>query len=544
MSTAAAPVHTPQPTIALAALSPFKLNPRKNITADSLKTLAESIKLQGVIQPILARPNGGPGKFEIVAGERRWRAAKLAGLTEIPANVRVLTDAQALELAVVENNQREDLHPLEEAEGYEALLKCKHEDGRPYTVEDIVSKISRSKSYVYQKLKLCELTEEARKAFYAGKLDFSKAVMVARIPSADLQKQALKEITDPHFYGAPMTARQAADHLQRKYMLQLDRAPFAVKDAALVPAAGACTTCPKRSGNSPELFADVKSGDVCTDPDCFESKRNAQIIVIAKQAKDKGMEVITGKDARRIAPHGTGNDLKGGYAALDRQIPAGNSWKLLRHVLGKDVPKVTLLQDADTGKLVEVVKSADIAPILKAKLPKSVRPSSSASADSYTRRERVRQDKAKAERELRRRLYFAGRDHVAAKGLGIEDVRLLVKNTWERLWHDNKRVIAPWWIAEEAKNASRIEALTKRIASMGGEDLMRLLVDCSIVYELNNVDGHGSTAASTSVEAFARRHGVDTAKIKREISTQAREKAAAKKAKGKSTKRAPARKKK
>jgi ParB/RepB/Spo0J family partition protein len=111
--------------------------------------------------------------------------------------VRELSDAQALELQIIENNQREDLHPLEEAEGYEALLKCAHEDGRKYTVDDIVAKIARSRSYVYQKLKLCELCDEARKAFYAGTIDFSRAILLARIAGVDLQRKALKEITAP-----------------------------------------------------------------------------------------------------------------------------------------------------------------------------------------------------------------------------------------------------------------------------------------------------------------------------------------------------------
>jgi ParB/RepB/Spo0J family partition protein len=531
-TTTAAPVHAQQMRIALTALSPFKLNPRKHFGEAALNGLAASIKAQGVVQPILVRPNGGTGKYEIVVGERRWRASKLAGLTDIPANVRELTDAQALEVAVIENNQREDLHPLEEAEGYEALLKCKHEDGKPYTVDDIVAKIGRSRSYVYQKLKLCDLIEEGRKAFYAGKLDFSKAILLARIHGDELQKKALKEVTQG-WGGEAMTARQAADHLQRNYMLALERAPFPIKDANLVAKAGACSECPKRTGNAPELFSDVKSGDVCTDPACFESKREAQILIVASQAKAKGLEVITGKDARRIAPHGTSSELKG-YAALDRDVHTGDGgWKKLRAILGKDVPKVALLQDADTGTLVEVVKSVDVAPLLKAKLPKSTR-SSGGSADSYAKKQREQEQRHKTERELRRRMYFAGRDHLAKKGLAVEDVRLLVANTWERLWHEHKKAVAPWWIEADdsrGKKVDRIEALTKKVATMGGEDLIRLLVDCSMVYEIQDVNGHGGGARAANVEAFARRHGVDTAAIKRQASSEQRVKAAAKKAK-------------
>jgi ParB/RepB/Spo0J family partition protein len=178
---AASPHHVLQPTVLVSALTAFKLNPRKHFDAKAMQELTDSVKAQGVVQAIVVRPNGKPGTYEIVAGERRWRAAKAAGLAEIPATIRELTDAQALELAVIENNQRENLHPLEEAEGYEALLKQKHANLSKYTVEDLMAKIGRSKSYVYQRLKLLDLCEEARKAYYAGKLDYSKAVLIARI---------------------------------------------------------------------------------------------------------------------------------------------------------------------------------------------------------------------------------------------------------------------------------------------------------------------------------------------------------------------------
>jgi ParB/RepB/Spo0J family partition protein len=200
-----------QPTVLVSALTAFKLNPRKHFDAKAMQELTDSVKAQGVVQAIVVRPNGKPGTYEIVAGERRWRAAKAAGLAEIPATIRELTDAQALELAVIENNQRENLHPLEEAEGYEALLKQKHANLSKYTVEDLMAKIGRSKSYVYQRLKLLDLCEEARKAYYAGKLDYSKAVLIARIAGVELQRKALKEISEGHYAGAePMSFRSGA----------------------------------------------------------------------------------------------------------------------------------------------------------------------------------------------------------------------------------------------------------------------------------------------------------------------------------------------
>jgi ParB/RepB/Spo0J family partition protein len=435
---AASQHHVLQPTVLVSALTAFKLNPRKHFDAKAMQELTDSVKAQGVVQAIVVRPNGKPGTYEIVAGERRWRAAKAAGLAEIPATIRELTDAQALELAVIENNQRENLHPLEEAEGYEALLKQKHANLSKYTVEDLMAKIGRSKSYVYQRLKLLDLCEEARKAYYAGKLDYSKAVLIARIAGSELQRQALKEISEGHYIGAgPMSFREAQQHVQRSYMLSLERAPFPIKDANLVAAAGSCDKCPKRTGNTPELFEDVKSGDVCTDPGCFGKKRDAHTAALAAVAKAAGREVITGKDAKKVAPHGVGNELKG-YRSLDEQIWTGNKHETLRKLMGKDLPgKPALLEDPANGTLVEVVKAADAAAVLKTKAP-----SSNPRADTFSAQQRAREAKQRAARELRMQIYLATRDKVAKAGLGLEDVRLVAAEYWERLWHDSKAVIA------------------------------------------------------------------------------------------------------
>ena len=132
-----------------------KTNPRKIFDDAALADLAASIKKHGVAQPILLRPthvDAGITFFEVVAGERRFRASKLAGKTTVPAIVRNLSDAEALEIQVIENLQRQDLHPLEEAEGFEVLMR---ENG--YTADVMAEKTGKSKAYIYASLKLCAL---------------------------------------------------------------------------------------------------------------------------------------------------------------------------------------------------------------------------------------------------------------------------------------------------------------------------------------------------------------------------------------------------
>jgi len=116
--------------------------------------------------------------YELVAGERRYRACKLAGLNTIPAMIRSLTDDQVLEIQIIENLQRDDLTELEEAEGYDALMTHSN-----FTVDQVGEKIGKSRSYVYGRLKLLELTEDSKQAMRVGTLDASRALLIARIPT-------------------------------------------------------------------------------------------------------------------------------------------------------------------------------------------------------------------------------------------------------------------------------------------------------------------------------------------------------------------------
>lgn len=280
--------------IPLASIVPSQTNPRKRFDDTDLADLAASIKQLGVCQPILVRPLPTSAEYidavEIVAGERRYRASKLAGLESIPAICRQMTDAEVLEVQVVENLQRRDVHPIEEAEGYDKLMKL-----HGYMVDQLADKVGKSRAYIYARLKLCALVQPARDAFFEDKLTASTALLIARIPAAELQESATKEITTGNG-GEPMSYRRAVEHIQARYMLNLSTAPFSISDAKLVAGAGSCRACPKRTGNQPELFSDVTLADVCTDPDCFATKRIAHGQKAIAQAKKKGIPVFDSVD--------------------------------------------------------------------------------------------------------------------------------------------------------------------------------------------------------------------------------------------------------
>lgn len=183
--------------IRLAEIAPSPTNPRKTFDPEKLQELARSIAEKGLIQPILVRPhqNGGGVKYEIVAGERRFRACGLANIETIACTVRELDDVQVLELQTIENLQRDDLHPLEEAEGYAALMK---QGG--YDVAGIAARIGKSGKYVYDRIKLLELIPLAQKIFLAGEITAGHAILLARLSPADQERTIGMEDGDTSYF--------------------------------------------------------------------------------------------------------------------------------------------------------------------------------------------------------------------------------------------------------------------------------------------------------------------------------------------------------
>ena len=163
--------------LAVDVLQPGRYQPRERIDPETLAELAESIKSQGVMQPILARPIGA-GRYEIVAGERRWRAARMAGLVTVPALVREVPDRQALASALIENIQREDLNPLEEATGVKRLIE---EFGMTHA--DAAAVLGRSRAAITNTLRLLELAPPVQELMREGKLDMGHARALLALPA-------------------------------------------------------------------------------------------------------------------------------------------------------------------------------------------------------------------------------------------------------------------------------------------------------------------------------------------------------------------------
>jgi hypothetical protein len=224
-------------------------------------------------------------------------------------------------------------------------------------------------------LKLLELCTEARTALRTGTIDASRALLLARIPDHKLQIKALKDILTGGGYGYgngnqadPMSARRAAAHIQEHYMCKLDNAKFDIKCIDLVPAAGSCNTCAKRTGHDPDLFSDVKSADVCTDATCFRQKEQAHGNTLVEQARARGQTVINGKEALEIM--GTGYQAKfKGYRRLDDPTDSPTP-QPLRKIIGKQmeaegIAQVMIEHPHKAGELIAALPNEVVLRLLK-----------------------------------------------------------------------------------------------------------------------------------------------------------------------------------
>lgn len=175
--------------LALDAIVPSSRNPRRSFGEAELTDLAQSIREHGLVQPIVVRPTSMAGRYEIIAGERRWRAAQKAGLADIPAIIRDASDRTALELAIIENVQRTDLNPVEEALGYQQLI-----DEHDYTQADLGQVVGKSRSHVANTLRLLKLPDVIRDMLADGALSAGHArTLVTAADPAGLAKRIVEE---------------------------------------------------------------------------------------------------------------------------------------------------------------------------------------------------------------------------------------------------------------------------------------------------------------------------------------------------------------
>lgn len=262
--------------ISIKDIRPAAENYRRTFDEDTLAELITSVRSKGILQPILVRPLKKPrGKFEIVAGHRRHTAALAAGLAQMPCMVRELSDEEALEVQVIENSQREDPNPMDEAHGFKRLIEMgKH------TTETLAEKIGHSTKYVLSRMRLLNLSEEAQEAVATGEVSLGHAVLMTRLKNPVDQKRLLEMV----LMSTGLTVKEAAGRLCQ-FSRDLSEAEFDT---------GACKECPGRARNQTDLFPELKGGkDECMDAECFYDKRLAHWGGWLDEKRKEGFRIIT-----------------------------------------------------------------------------------------------------------------------------------------------------------------------------------------------------------------------------------------------------------
>lgn len=339
--------------VPLSAIANSLTNPRKHFDQAKLEELAASIAANGLLQPPGVRPQRAagqvvPNEYVLVWGERRTKAARLAGLREIEVRIYDVDDQKAAELQLVENDEREDLTPLERAAGYKELQK-KH----GLSVEQIAERVQKSRSAVYEAISLLGLSSEAKRMLEEEEISPTIATMIAGL-SPETHEAAL-EFALEGIDGKPCSSRVFREWIHEEFMLDLADAPFDIKDASLVPKAGACINCPKRTGangGQMDLLAPKgrKSPDLCKDKPCFNGKVTAHRAQVLAKAERDGKPLLSAGESKKALSKAETTE----YVRVDQWSKALAKTKL-----------EPVLAVAPDGELVEVARKKDVRAALK-----------------------------------------------------------------------------------------------------------------------------------------------------------------------------------
>lgn len=496
--------------IPLDKISESKRNPRTQFDEKKLAELADDIKQHGVLEPVLVRPltNGKVGTYELVFGARRYRASKLAKRETIPATVRELTDAECLELQLVENVQRADTHELDEGQGYAELLSLQPNN----TVETIAAKVAKSPAYVNGRLQLLKLIDEAKQAFRAGKLNYSHAFEIARLQPKD-QHRALQECFPQHRNttailkdqkAEAVTVRQLRAWIEREILLDLSNAPFDTNDEALVASAGNCAGCPKRTGSNPLLFADVQRKSTCTDRACYQSKVNAFVQIRVKPLEAEGEKVLRVSQAPSWQPKGKSvNTLHEGEF---RRAKAKGECPTTKPAI--------LVDGRNAGTTFHVCQNE--------KCPVHM----GVSRYQRTPQERVQRAREllaeRVEKQTRVRVLDAIRKKLPDV-LARPDLEMVALDYFRRLGHDNHRRVSKLYAWKEKKSKTswggqaveyeKIAAAT--VEAMKAADISRFFVVCALVSDLYcpGYNPKQSLAKDCNLVRTAIRYKIDVATV-------------------------------
>jgi ParB family chromosome partitioning protein len=470
----------PVTSVPVGLIDPSPFNPRKTFDENTLDELAASIREAGVVQPAIVRPHPqSEGRFELVAGERRWLASKRAEKDALPAIVRKLNDRQVWEIQIIENDQRVNLHPLEQARGFEFLMKSAPQI---YTVEEIALRTGQEPRHVLWRLQLLKLIPDAQKLFAAERLPVQHASELSRL-QPEQQEEGLEHcfgdfknvdviLADP-YRTVQIDVRQLRDWVKNYCLLQLKNAPFDIRDAELMPTAGPCTSCPKRTGNAPFLFADLAArANTCTDPVCFQQKKAALVQIRLDELKKQGLQPVRISDGFSFGSEVEEKDVirRGHYRIVDK-----DSCEFTQPAIYSEGQEV--------GRQVYICAKADACSVHNGRTRYST------PEQKRQRSEELR--KQKVERAFRQTVLEKVRSKLP-KVPRKEDLQTAAAAQFRWMGHDNRRRVFRAYRWEERKSKGHMgggyvdyEKLTEqRLEKMSASELLHFLVVCALAPDL------------------------------------------------------------
>lgn len=289
------------------------LNPRKQFDDASISELAESIKQVGILSPLICRSIvKSKGQVELVCGERRFKAAQLAGLDEVPVILRELTDDEALDLMITENLQRKDVSPMEEAQAFLNLL-----EKRSYDILMLVSRFGKSETFIRMRLKLNDLIEPLRELLDKEIIGIGHAMEICKLDGKIQQELYEDKYEDREGWWEAPTLKKLKSYILSNFMLNLSGATFSLDDNTLDEKAGTCISCIKNTACNMLLFPDSPAEGVCTDRSCFKNKSAIQFDRELKRIQEQDPDIIIGYPS-----HIYGDDEKQAKALIKQGVPA------------------------------------------------------------------------------------------------------------------------------------------------------------------------------------------------------------------------------
>lgn len=500
-----------QKTLPLAKLFPSEANPRVIVDDDAQRELDADVAQRGVITPLIVRKADG-GRYEILAGFRRYSAAKKAKLKDVPVRVVDAEKAEdAHEIMVIENLQRKDIHPIDEAIAFQKILERTNGD-----VLALSKRVNKKEPYIRKALTLNQLTGKFRDWYRKGTLHHDAAFAIARLQPAD-QDRLYKDLEDGDKEKKTVWLADVQNWTEREVIRDLTRIPWNAKDEALLPKAGACVTCPKRTSVAKDMFQDVAAGDSCTDSTCFGEKLQAHL-TRARQILGSTNVHYKLISKNQYETEKVGNDTvlgtKDYLEAGDKKgecVTKGLIWKGVG--IGTVLP-ICLNTKCKIHRLSLGNHGARVSPEEAAKLKEQ-------------RHDRVQ------ETEVRGRILSAIVTNTADKtGLSPDDQRIILNAVFDRLWHEHKKRLLKRWDVLKPPSKVKVEEppdynalFRKHTEKMAAGVFAKILMEIALIDDVD--PGPLDTKAERLYET-AKAYKVDVAAIRKVVADEARAKASPK----------------